>query len=283
MAFDFTGFAAIPGTDDIRENVETAITWGVWNHNKAFIVPTILDGSIRDLGASPTTLLRPGLLLGQIRSTQKCVAWNSDNTDGSEEIFGVLLWDAVAQQLGVDKDRWFGFALIGGNIKASSLIVDGAASTAGIDGHVKEHYVRGVLSGRYVFDDNYHQWSGSPLMGGWKAIRTRAAAATTVLEADNGTLFTTVGSVAGNTFTLPAITNSMGQRYGFYCGADQNLTIASAAAGDLICLNNLTADSVTFSTAGHLIGSMFEVIGLDNASWLVIPHLADDGVIVTVA
>ena len=282
MAFDFTGFASIPGIDAIQENLETVITWGPWDYNKAFIVPCLLDGAIRDLGASPTTLLRAGLLLGQKRSDQKCLAWNDANTDGTEEIFGVLLWDAVSQQLGVDKDRWFGFALVGGNIKAGSLIIDAALSTGGIDGKAEEYLVRGTMGGRFMFDDNYHQHNGAPLMGGWKAIRHKTADYT-VLEADNGSLFTNKGDVDAIEFTLPAITNSMGQRYMFYAVADFDLKVSSAAAGDLICLHNAAASSVTLSTASHIIGSAFEVIGLDNGSWIVIPHLADDGVIVTVA
>ena len=282
MAFDYTGFAAIPGIDDIRENVEATITWGNWNHNKSFVVPTILDGAIRDLGADPTTLIRPGLILGQIRATKKCVAWDATATNGAEEIYGVLLWDAVSQQLGSNKDRWFGFALIGGNIKASSLIIDGAASTAGIDGKPLEHYVRGLMSGRFIFDDAYHQWSGSPLMGGWKAIKAKTTDYT-VVDQDNGTLFTTLGAAGAVNFTLPAHASNQGQRYGFYSAADQNLTVTSATAATIICFNDLAADSVAFSTSSEKIGGMFEVIGLDNNKWIVLPRLGADTQTITVA
>lgn len=274
MAFDFTGFAAIPGIDTIRENVENVITWGNWNYNKAFVVPTLLDGTIRDLGASPTTTIRPGLILGQKRADKKCLAWNPANTDGTEEIYGVLLWDAIAQQLGSDKDRWFGFALIGGNIKAGSLIIDGASSTLGIDGKPDEHYVRGLMSGRYIFDDSYHQWVGGTLMGGWKKIMAKTTDYT-VLEVDNGALFTNNGAAGAVNFTLPAITNSRGQRFGFYVATDQTLTVTSAAGNDLLMYNDIAGSSVSFGTASRKVGGMFEVIGMDNTKWMVRTSMAD--------
>ena len=59
--------------------------------------------------------------------------------------------------------------------------------------------------------------------------------------------------------------------------------VRSAAAGDLIAFNNAAADSVAFSTASEKIGGFFEVIGLDNASWMVIPRLGQDSQTVTIA
>jgi len=282
MAFDFTGFAAIPGMDAIRENIETVITWGPWEYNKAFVVPTLLDGAARDLGADPTTLLRPGLLLGMNRTSLKVSEFDPAAADGTQDLFGVLLWDSVSQQLGTDKDRWFGFALVGGNIKASSLIIPGAASTAGIDGKALEHYIRGIASGRYLFDDFYHQWTGGPTMGGWKAIVDKVADYT-IVEADNGTLFTNLGDADAIEFTLPAIANSKGQRYGFYAAADFELKVSSAAASDLICFNNAAASSVSYATASEIIGGGFELLGLDNNKWMVIPHLAADSQTITIA
>ena len=279
MAFDFTGFAAIPGIDDIRENIEAEITWGPWEYARSFIVPTFLDGAARDLGADPTTLMRPGLLLGQNRTTKKTSAWNPAGTDGTQDLFGVLLWDAITQQFGVDKDRWFGFALVGGNIKAKSLIIPGPGSTAGLAGKPLEHYVRGLLTPRYLTDDMYHQYSGSSLMGGWKAIHT-VSANTVVSPQDNGTLFVVEG---GNVdFTLPAIANSQGQRYGFYVASDHNMLVQSAAAGGLIVYNNVAADSVAFSTAGEKIGGYIEVIGFDNSKWLTMMHLANEAQTITI-
>lgn len=281
MAFDFTGWAALPGIDTIRENIETVITWGPWEYNKAFIVPTDLDGAARDQGASPTTLLRAGLLLGMNRTTLKCKQWNPAATDGTQDLFGVLLWDSLTQKLGVNQDRWFGFALVGGLVKSSSLIFDAASSTPGISGKAQEHFIRGVMAGRYTLDDFYHQWNGSPLMGGWKNIQHKTADYT-VVAADNGTLFTNLGDADAIEFTLPAITSSKGQRYGFYVAADQNLKVSSAAAGDLIWFNDTSCDSVSFETTSEKVGGMFEVIGLDNNSWIVITHLAADSQTVTV-
>lgn len=275
----------LPGSTTLLENVEKEIIWGPMEVARAYLVPAVVDGSARDAGGSPTTLLRPGMLMGQLRSTEgtdplKWKEWTPAATDGTQEIGGVLVTDLFMQRNAANQDRWIGGILTGGNIKASSILVPGQSSH-GLSGQALEYYIRGVLGNRFLFDDYPHMHGGGSPIFPWKAI-THKATDYTVLAADNGTFFTTKGATGAVEFTLPAITASQGMRFMFYAAADENLTVSSAAAGDLICLNDLTADGVTLSTSGHIIGSSFEVIGMDNASWLVIPHLADDGVIVTV-
>lgn len=259
--FDFTGWGSIPGIDDIRENTEAAITWGPWEYNRAFIVPTLLDGAARDAGNSPTTVLRAGLMLGVNRSSGKASEWDPAATDGTQDFAGILLWDSISQQLGSDKDRWFGFMLVGGLVKSSAVLVPGAAS-AGIDGSTSEYLVRGLMSGRYLLDDPYHYGSsGNPNFGGWKNI-VNITANKTLVEADNNTLFTNLGATGAITLTLPAITNSKGQRYGFFNCVNQNIAFAAAAAGDLIGFNNAAADTATLGTAGNKIGGQLEALGI---------------------
>ena len=275
MGFFSEMHAALPGIDAIRENIEAAITWGPWEVNRAYVVPVIMDGSARDAGNTPTTLLRPGLMLGQVRSTAgtdplKWKEWSPAGTDGTQDFAGILLWDASMQMFSTDKDRWFGYALVGGQVKAASVLYPGQSS-AGLSGIAMEHYARGVMAARYLFDDSYHQWVGSALLGGWKNFLAKTSAYT-VVNQDNGTLFTTLGAVGAVTFTLPAITASKGQRYGFYSAADQTMTVASAAAADLITFNNIAASSVAFSTGTEKIGGYVEVLGLDNNKWAVVAH-----------
>ena len=267
--FDFSGFAHTPGMDGLRQTVESVIGWGPWDHNRAFIAPVILDGASLDAGGTPTTLIRPGLLLGQNRTTLKCKEWNPTGTDGSQDLYGVMLYDASTQLFGANQDRWFGFALVGGNVKASSLIIPGNAS-AGIDGDANEHYVRAAMSGRFMFDDYPHQWPNSP----WKNYQAKTANYT-VVDQDNGTFFTTLGASGAVTFTLPAVASAKGQRYLFYNAVDQNMTVQSAAANGLITFNNAAASSVAFSTAGNKIGAAVEVIGISGSKWLVRPSGAN--------
>ena len=47
-------FATLPGPSEVHETfAATDITWGPWEHNRAFIVPTLLDGASRDEGSDP--------------------------------------------------------------------------------------------------------------------------------------------------------------------------------------------------------------------------------------
>ena len=280
--YEFTGFGAIPGVDDIRQNAEAAVTFGPWEYNRSFVVPVLLDGAARDAGnTEDTTVLRPGLLLGQSRSggNFKVKEWLPGGTPaaasvGDEYLFGVLLWDAKTQQLGANKDRWFGYALVGGMVKTDALIVPGN-SNAGINGDANEHYVRGLLGSRFMLagpDVMYHE--AAPGLGGWRAVIAKTSNYT-VLEGDNGTFFTNLGAAGAVTFTLPAVANCKGQRYGFYVAADQNVIVASAAANGLITFNNAAASSVAYQTAGNKLGGFFEVIGLSATKWMVIAHGAN--------
>jgi hypothetical protein len=279
--FEYSGFGGIPGIDDIRQNFEAAITWGPWEHNRSFVVPALLSGAARDTGnTEDTTVLRPGLLMGMLRSggNFKFKEWLPISpvgaaSDGDEYLAGVLLWDAKTQQLGTNKDRWFGYVLVGGNVKSSALIIPGETA-AGIDGNANEYYVKSLLSSRFLLDDFYHEIPGAASMGGFRAI-VHKTADYTVVEADHGTLFTNLGDAGAIVYTLPAIANTKGMRFMFYNAVDQNMTVASAAANGLITFNNAAASSVAFSTAGNKIGGSFEVIGIGSSKWIVRPSGAN--------
>ena len=87
----------------------------------------------------------------------------------------------------------------------------------------------------------------------------------TVLAADTGTLFL---ATAAATFTLP--TKAAGLAFGFYNLTDANMAITSAgSADDIIADGDATADTVTFSTSTHKIGSAAVVcISPDLLFWL---------------
>ncbi len=262
MQYDLMGL--VPGISAIRETVEKEVFWGPWEYNRAFIVPTWLDGAARDAGGSPTTLLRPGLLLGMNSSTYKWSEWDATATDGTEKIAGVLLYAEYMQSQGSNQDKWYGYIAVGGNVKASSILVPGNASY-GLAGDANEYYVRSLMAPRFRFDDMHHEHSFDNTFS--KVIEKSASY--TVTADDNNALIVQDGSAGAVTFTLPAITASKGMRFRFYNTDNQNMVIASAAAGDLIALGNAAANTVTFSTTSQKVGACAEVIGLDNASWLV--------------
>ncbi|UOF79171.1 head decoration protein [Caudoviricetes sp.] len=88
---------------------------------------------------------------------------------------------------------------------------------------------------------------------------------------DHGKLFTTRGASGAITFTLPPVTGPAlpsGWNCEFYNAAGQNMVIASLGSADNITtFNDLTADSITFSTASELIGASVKVTW-DGTGWL---------------
>lgn len=276
---DFTGYGLLPGIQDIRENAESAVIFQNWEYTKSFLMPVQIDGASRDAGNSPTTVLRPGLLMAcyLAAGNYKAKEWvpsspTTGTLDGTQYLAGVLLYDMQVQLQGTNADRW-GYLLMGGMVKAKSLIIPGNAS-AGIDADANEYNVRSLMAGRFMFDDMYHEYNANGLNGGWRAIINRTADLT-VAETSHATLFTTLGAAGAVVFTLPAVTNNKGMRFAFSNCVDQNMTVASAAANGLITFNNAAASSVAFSTAGNKIGAFVEITGIGSSKWIVNPRGAN--------
>lgn len=282
MNFSFDGAMSLPGIQALVETYENLFYWS--RYEDQVWTGVVLVGSSRDAGNSPTDILRPGILLGQIVATGKLKEWNPTGTDGSEYIFGVLGPSQKMQRLAVDADRWLAPVMVAGKVKADNLFIPGNAAL-GIVGDANEYLVRGQManSGRFLFDDTPTRTNPH---GGWHHIRARTTDLT-VTEAMNNTLFTTRGAVGTVIFTLP-VTPKKGLRYGFYNAAGQTMTITSGTADTLVAINDLTADTLSFSTASLLIGGFIEVIG-DGTGWLTIVHAAQtsdgttSGQLVTVA
>lgn len=263
MSFGLITPWQVPGVGARQNTIEGQVWFG--DKEQQLFTNTLLLSTAVDAGHSGnTTLLRPGLLMGKVTATGKVKEWNPTGTDGSEYIWGVMLYDQQMSTGGTVQDRWFGFCIVKGNLKAAALIVPGNAS-AGILGDALEFIVRKQLQGRFLLDDDYTQND----FGAYEAVRIRTTDLT-VTEAMNNALFVTLGAVGAVVFTLP--TPRIGLRYVFYNAADQNMTIAAAAADGLITFNTLVGDSVAFSTSGNKIGGCVEVVGISATKWLVMPR-----------
>ena len=294
MGYDYTQNAAFPGIHtadaDIRQTVESEIFWGPWEYNKSFVVPVFLDASAaRDEGSTTNTVLRAGLLLGQVASSKLLVEWDPTATDGSQDIFGPLLYTQETELQGTDTDRWFGFAAIGGLVKPSKLIIPGASSTAGIDTKAEEQLVVSQMAGRFHFQSSASTtsaygdfWKIPPNVWGQPRITAKTANYTVLVE-DNGTLFTNAGASGAVVFTLPANAKNRGLNYKFFAVANQNLKVAAATANTIVTFNDATADSVSFETSNEKIGGFFELIGADNSKWYCIPRIGQDSQTITIA
>jgi len=95
-------------------------------------------------------------------------------------------------------------------------------------------------------------------MGAAAPIMEVKTASFTATAADSGKIFLIVGATAAVTVTLPAIDTGP-FKFEIVHLSDVDLTVASAAADTLITFNDLTADSVAFSTSSEKIGGVVEV------------------------
>lgn len=271
-----SGSNITPGIQVIQTAEESDLYWS--GFQKVNFNGRAIDGAARDAGnTATTTLLRAGLLMGQVTATKKLKEWDPVGTDGTETIWGVLMTDVNTQRLNSNADRFFGFIMVGGPIKIERLIVPGTAAV-GISGNVLEHLILNQLAGRFVFSE--HGPESYTTFDGYKNVIAKVASYT-VLEADNGTLFTNKGDADAIIFTLPA-TAKKGLHYGFYAAADFSLTVAGGTADTMIAFNDAAADSVAFATASEILGGMFQVYG-DGALWLVKVSIGQDSQTVTIA
>ena len=270
MSFEHTGAFGAPGIQAALETIENVFWWGRWESH--LYVGAVVEGDSRDTGNTGyTEILRPGLIMGKKTTGDKWMPWNGSPGAGDEGIdtaLGVLSYSQKMTRLGADQDRWFGWIMLGGGVKARNLLVPGSTSF-GLAGSAYEHIIRAQMHPRFTFDDN----PAGNRMGGWKAI-TAKTTSYTVTEADSATLFTTTGSVDDVVFTLPAVAEK-GLWYGFYSvstvAEDTSMTITAGTADTMIGLNNDVADGIAFSTTNEKIGGMIEVIG-DGSKWLTIVH-----------
>lgn len=278
MHQSYFGVDRLPGQQSLQSTFENEVTWSDFPHRE--FKGAIIDGSTVDAGNSgQTNILRAGLLLGRYTAGSdagKYTAWDPDGANGIDQIVAVLRRSInMFDNTGTGQDRLTGVLVVGGGVLSSALIVPGN-STRGISGDDYEWIVRHQMANRFYLSDGDFDL---PINAYRKVVAKTGDY--TVLEADNGTMFTTTGATGAVEFTLPA-TAKLGLHYRFYNTVDQNLTVTAGTADTMVALNDTAADSVALSTAAHKTGSGFDVIG-DGSKWLVIPLLADDGVIVTVA
>jgi hypothetical protein len=100
----------------------------------------------------------------------------------------------------------------------------------------------------------------------------------TVKATESGAIFTTTGASGAVNFTLPA--KAAGLIYTFINTVGQNMVITPDAVDTIVTFNDAAADTVTFSTAGNLIGAMVTVV-CDGTKWIVINNSANTATVAT--
>jgi hypothetical protein len=240
-------YGAAQGVRAEAGTVENEFAWG--RRELEIVSSALVSGATVDAGSTPTTVLRPGLILGLITATNKWTHYSPTATDGSQVARGIL----AGPQLrtldinGAQQDKHVP-VIVGGPVQAAKLF--------GLDTQA-----RACMYNRFIFDDdvigNSYGWNNT----------VAKTAAYQVVAADNNTLFTTTGAVAEVDFTLPAAPVK-GLRFRFYNTAGQTLKVI-AAADKLVAFNNAAATRVAFATAGNLIGGVFEIVADEiSAKWL---------------
>ena len=114
-------YGIVPGLTTSRETYENEFRWG--SQFQGVFANGLIDGAARDSGNTPTHVLRPGLLLGQVTSTGKYTDYDPTATDGSEVASAVLIESLRVQDFdGTDKDRFYA-VLVGGPVQKSKLLL----------------------------------------------------------------------------------------------------------------------------------------------------------------
>lgn len=263
-----------PGVGAERAVTESELLWGADHARNATLWKSgVISGAARDAGNSPTTVLRPGLILGKLDSGNEFEEWDADASDGSQYIAGILDTEMRAQDFdATNQDRVFRVLVARGPVKARKLLIEGAAFV----GHSHEYLARRQLAyAGFVLDDD-------PF--GYKAGRPRFATVTgtsDTLTADENGSHLFYNNAAAVAVTLPAL--KPGLEFNIMRVADEELVVSSAAGDDIIIGNDLSADSVTVTTAGEQIGAWYtfrSVYVATTLKWLlrinVVPFSTDD-------
>ena len=207
------------------------------------------SSSLVDAGSTPTSVIRPGLLLGALTSDNKLVQWDPTATDGSQWLRGVNEDELVMTEgYSATAAERAGRMVLQGPLRAVALLVLGTALTSS----AHQYLARRLLARQgCVLDDDPQNY-----LAGTNKRTILKTATGSITAAENGADFHVVGSGAV-TLTLPTLVT--GLAYRFINGADQNLTVASVAGDDIVTVNDLSADSITFSTASNKIGATVDI------------------------
>ena len=242
------GPVGTPGFTVLAETVDSELFWG-GDASRIHVLtkPGVVSSATVDAGATPTWQIRKGMLLGKITASDQHAQWNPLATDGSQELDGVLQFELITQDgMGAAKRNAVPIVVVA-PLKASSLIVLGSP----LVGSIHEYTARRRLHQMgCVLDDDVNGYRAGVVPRSQTRITDY-----TVLATDNGTRF--FADTANANFTLPAI--RAGLSFEFMRVSDHNLVVTSAEGDNIIVGNDLSADSITYSTASNKIGARIRV------------------------
>ena len=261
----FQASSQFPGVSTDEQFVaENQVVQGRWEKTQEFM--GVISSTARDANSSTTTTLRNGLLLGKDSSGELT---HFDPTglvaNSSKALDLILVQDLnLLGPTNSAEDKFEGRLLAAGVVDPSSLVVAGNAAR-GIVGDNYEYHIRKQLaaSGNFILEDSPVE---CPLMS-WRYEDAKTADYTLV-EGDRDILWTNEGDDGAIVFTLPTVAKK-DLAYYFFVVADQDVTVASGTADEIMTINDIAADSIKFGTTGEKIGGSVAIIG-DGAKWKVL-------------
>lgn len=229
---------------------ESELLWADHARNAVLWQSTIISGASRDAGNTPTTILRPGLILGKVTASGEHEEWDADASDGTQYFVGVLDIEQRAQDYyGNNVDIEYRRLVARAPVRASALLIQGSAFL----GHVDEYLARcQMVDSGFVFDDDPQGY----LAGKGNRFETVTGTSDTLTASQNGmTLF--YSSASAVAVTLPTIQAGLG--FTIVRTANEEIVISSAAGNDILAGGDDSASSVTWTTSGQQIGAALRI------------------------
>ena len=234
-----TGFdPGTPGFTAARISAESAVLFqSFFLGDVVYDGLQIIDSTAIDAGNSPTSILRPGLVMAKLDSNGAWVDYDPTATDGSQEARGISVQEInlIDYTTGSSATRMWGSIVLAGKAKASALI--------GLDQQARNQLARRGM----MFDDDV--WFPVSLI----RRRVTKAANYTLVAADHGTQFQAITGAV--TFTLPPIASNLGFCVEFLNAVDANMAITSPEGTNIVSAGSLGVTTLTFSTASNKIGA----------------------------
>jgi hypothetical protein len=238
----------VGGVGSERATDEREILWGGSLAQMGLVAKSAqISGATRDAGNTPTTVLRPGLIMGRVTTGLEYEEWDADATDGTQDFAGILDFNELRAQDwdATNQDRNYRLLVARGLVRARQLLIEGAAFV----GHAHEYLARRqMIASGFIFDDDPQGYKG-----GAPRAPSYETATTDTLTADQNGMTLYYSNAASVTVTLPAI--KPGLEYTLIRAADEEFIVVSPTADNVIVGNDLSADGVTFTTAGEQIGA----------------------------
>lgn len=238
-----------PGITGATETYEAAFRWGP--DGMGLITGGYINSATVDSGNTPTTELRPGLLLGQKTADGTWTNYSPTATDGSEVAAGVLLTSIRMTDIITlaATARFYGI-LVGGPVQAAKLLN-------------LDLMARAQMTDHFFFDDA-NNFPGNHWYP-YRRFQTKAVNYS-VVATDNFTMFDNIGAVGEVDLTLPAIAN--GYFFALRAQVAQVFKFISNEGGNIVG----TAATNTSASVAAIGGVIYIYSNSAGTKWIVEQH-----------